>query len=271
MNSSARSELIISKKKMSLFNSSYLQDFFGLIFIFDSKSIMRFLLTIFLKVGFFALAFQRFLWMMLFPLLGNPYKIDSSCQNYNGVDIRGDIEQAVREVHQMAVNALNVGFYPDGRVDDMLIFLFGNNRTRHNIVKNLFQTVVNSVFDQEYTLICDDKMVHLVSKPGFANGYWQNTIHNWGASFEKFRPCNGGSMLGGNRGATALFLDAYTVDWFLIYLCPKTLDHSAGRSLNSYKDRLLTKQPIAHFYTLPGVLFHEFLHTKVAFRKFSFG
>ena len=66
----------------------------------------------FRRKSFFAAHALGPFWLTIFLLssrlcfLASSYTIDASCRNYKGHDISGDMQQAINEVHEMAINAV---------------------------------------------------------------------------------------------------------------------------------------------------------------------
>lgn len=206
-----------------------------------------------------------FLLLLISCFSVNSYRIDSSCQNYKGVNITGDIKQAINELQQMASYAFDRDHSRSANTVRTLRVLFGDNLSSHAAVTGFFQNLSNAVHTQEFTVICGDEMVKLAGDLHGPLGLWVDRVHNWHMKYHIYNPCDPARKLNGPD----IMVDAFTISAQLIYLCPRILDHPKGRSLATYRDRVVTGESINDYFIVPAILFHELLHTSIAFRKLS--
>ena len=200
--------------------------------------------------------------------LVSSYRIDVSCFDYRGRDIRGDIQQAINEIQEMASNAFAASFMDDEYYSRLLITLFGADHSRHRIVAQYFARASNLSSAGDFVVVCDDLQV--VREPYDLNttqsnpmGVWVDYRYGWVSAFEQFTPCDAARKL--NAPVTNLL--GYTMSGRVIYLCPYLFDLPRGRSLAPYKDQELFGQSIDSYIILPVVLFYVLLNTDIFQRK----
>lgn len=237
-----------------------------------------------LKRSFAALAFNQ-TWLTIFLLSStifvSSYQIDVSCRNYKGNDISGDIQQAIKEVSEMARNGFNAIHHPSESSIHLLQTLFGADRSRYSVVANYFADLSYFAPSEDFIVICGDSTVHLMppdsdlpkdvlpagdpveSDP---RGFWADRDHGWKMSCDQFSPCDGMRGPDNRQGP-----EAFTIFARLIYLCPVVLDLPKGRTLAPYKNRPLDGEYIDDYTLVPVVLMHELYHTSIIDlpRKFS--
>lgn len=188
------------------------------------------------------------------------FTIDDSCQHYKGNDITGDIERALNEVKEMAHDAYVATITEAPRVDNLLATLFGNDRSRYNIVVEYFLRVSTLAPTEDIVVNCGDQRVKLEEYFGPSPvpfRVWTDHRYHWFMDVDDFEPCGSARSV----ADPDLFTYGYIVHERLIYLCPEILDIPFGRSLASYKDEDHTGAHIEEFISLPVLLFHEILHT----------
>lgn len=207
---------------------------------------------------------------LLFTLL-NSYTIDPSCFNYNGIDISADIRQAVKEVESLCIQAYVKIWQKDPDTIHLLNILFDTDPSMYDIISQRFAAFASKPLnDEDIVVICGDSMVHLlndISLPDVhpdPNGLWVDYEHSWWSHYGSYIPCEA-ARRPGTRGVRG-----FTMRSKLIYLCPQTLDHPRGRSLEPYKDQILADEFIDdyNYILLPIILLHELLHTHFTRRKF---
>ena len=102
------------------------------------------------------------------------YTLGKSCQNCNGLYITNDIEQIVEDVFQIVKHAVDPSKSKnDQNIIDLFTALFGNDRSRHLIARKLFQTVADSVYTKDYTVVCNNPMVQLTPSNHDPQGIWK--------------------------------------------------------------------------------------------------
>ena len=209
-------------------------------------------------------------WLTIFLLssrlcfLASSYTIDASCRNYKGHDISGDMQQAINEVHEMAINAVVRISHGDPSTIHRLESLFGRDPVRYTTVSGYLTLVAFTFPTSDFVVICNDLMVKIEPDPSTnrkpdPRGRWVDPVHGWHLPYDEHDPCDPlrkpGSGAGHDMTTAYILLNRY------IYLCPHILDAAKGRILAPYKNRVLAGQWIDDYFLLPAVLFHEFLHT----------
>ena len=210
-------------------------------------------------------------WLTVFLLssrlcfLASSYTIDASCRNYKGHDISGDMQQALNEVHEMAINAVARISRGDPSTIHLLESLYGRDPARHRTISGQLALIARRFPTSDFVVICNDLMVNIEPDPSTdpkpdPRGIWVDQVHGWDVPYDRYRPCDPlrkpGSAAGDNIVAAKTALDRY------IYLCPYALDLPKGRSLAPYKDRVLAGKFLDDYVLTPTILFHEFLHTE---------
>ena len=200
--------------------------------------------------------------------LVSSYTIDVSCRTYKGLDIRGDIQQAINEVQEMASNAFAASSRDDEPSNRLRINLFGADPSRHRIVAQYLARASILGPADDFVVVCDD--IEAVWEPMDTHnpqpnpmGVWVDNRQGWISLFEQFTPCEARRKL--NTPNTGLL--GYTMAGRVIYVCPYLLDKPLGRSIAPYKNQELFGHSIDSYVSLPVVLFHELLHTHIFQRK----
>lgn len=214
------------------------------------------------------------LWFFLI----NSFSIDHSCLNYNGNDISGDIIRALREIEAMCTNANEKCLQNDFTTLHLMNIMFSEDVSKHETVHQYFNAFAGFSFAYDnFVIICGDSMVNLVTYESVfgagtlsnhPNGIWTDRDHSWWERYDHFHPCDPArdpNLFGQDKKQRA-----YAMNRILIYLCPLTLDDPKGRSLEVYKNQILTNELLEYYWLLPAVLFHELLHTDRLRRKLSF-
>ena len=210
-----------------------------------------------------------FLLPSILCFFASSYIIDDSCQHYKGNDITGDIEQAINEVRDMAHSAFVATLTEAPRVNNLLVTLFGPDRSRHDIVVEYFWRISRTLGPTtDFVLNCDDQRIKLeedkFQEPPDPLGVWIDHRYKWLTGFNNLDPCEPATR---NLPPGQDFIYAYTMSERVIYLCSHVLDIHIGRSLASYKDADNTGLYIDDLLSLPVILFHELLHTRSFQRK----
>lgn len=238
------------------------------------------LFSIFRKSSVAAYALGRF-WLTIFLLsttlcfLVNSYAIDDdSCRDYDGkgVDIRGEIQQAINEVQDMARNAFDkiLSNNPSSSTMNLMQSLFGMDPSRYSIVGNHFAAFAQFYENDDFVVVCGDLMVNLIPNTLAENSNphaaWADNDHGWTMHYEDYSPCNSTRKPGQDYT-----IEAFTILQRLIYVCPLVLDRPKGRTLAPYKDRILAGAYIDDYMLVPAILLHELYLTHIASpeRKFS--
>ena len=207
-------------------------------------------------------------WLTIFLLssrlcfLASSYSIDASCRNYKGHDISGDMQQAINEIHEIAINAVARISGGDASTIHLLESLFGRDPARYHTVSGYLASFTLNFPTSDFVVICDDLMVNIKPNPSTdlpdPRGRWVDPVHAWHLPYDEYRPCNPLRKPGSAAGDR---IKGYIIEARYIYLCPETLDLPKGRSLAPHKDHVLAGGWIDDYTLTPVVLFHELLHT----------
>lgn len=202
-----------------------------------------------------------FLLLSTLCFLASSYEIDNTCRNYNGKDIREDIQQVINEVQDMALNAYNKVVQGSPYTINLLQALFGKDPSSYHTVGDYFATLSRLSLADDFVVICGDSTVVLEDDlTGDPRGVWADNIHIWQVPFQYYTPCDAARRPGMDIETV---IGGFTVHKRLIYLCPAILDHGKGRTFAPYKDQVLAGQSLDSYLLAPELLFHELLHTRI--------
>ena len=90
----------------------------------------------------------------------------------------------------MASNVVYTSHLQNKRVIHLLVALFGTDPSAHVAARNIFQLVVNHIYDTDYTIICNDQVVNLAPGKHDQRGQWIDSDHGWDLAYDSFTPCD---------------------------------------------------------------------------------
>ncbi|MCJ1266183.1 hypothetical protein MMC22_006065 [Lobaria immixta] len=140
-------------------------------------------------------------WLTIFLLssrlcfLASSYTIDASCRNYKGHDISGDMQQAINEVHEMAINAMVRISHGDPSTIHLLESLFGRDPARYTTVSGYLTLFAFTFPTSDFVVICNDLMVKIEPDPSTnrkpdPRGRWVDPVHGWHLPYDEHDTCD---------------------------------------------------------------------------------
>lgn len=119
----------------------------------------------------------------------------TSCRNYNGHDISGDMQQVIDEVQAMAIQCKRRNSPMESQAlstcyKDCSAWILRVYHTVHGY----FASFTLCFPPPTFVVICDDPMVNL--KPNFIRpipdprGIWTDHVHEWIAHYDQYTPCD---------------------------------------------------------------------------------
>ena len=173
------------------------------------------------------------------------------------------MQQAINEIHEIAINAVARISGGDASTIHLLESLFGRDPARYHTVSGYLASFTLNFPTSDFVVICDDLMVNIKPNPSTdlpdPRGRWVDPVHAWHLPYDEYRPCNPLRKPGSAAGHE--IKGACIIELRYIYLCPSILDLPKGRSLAPYKDQVLAGKWIHDYILTPVTLFHELLHT----------